>query len=109
MCKIAIDHFKMVNCRLSNAFDSFKEAAGSILFGTDGRTFEHGSAHQVILTLSVNRAVNGYLFKSRKGKDRKGERWYLPFICCDLDTVGLVPLLLLRPLVYVQHLPYRYA
>ena len=35
-------------------------------------------------------AMNGYLvYESGKDKSSKGKRWAPPFICCDLDAVGL--------------------
>ena len=41
-------------------------------------------------TLSVNPAVNGYLFlELGKVEAATGEEWALPFICCAQDTVGL--------------------
>ena len=33
-------------------------------------------------TLSVNPAVNGYLFRIGKDEALKGGGWALPFICC---------------------------
>ena len=41
--------------------------------------------------LSVNPAVNGYLFALWKAKAAKGEGWAPPFIGCAQDTVGLSP------------------
>ena len=40
-------------------------------------------------TLSVNLAVNGYLFELGKDKAGKGEGWAPLFISCAQDTVGL--------------------
>ena len=55
--------------------------------------------------LSVNPAVNGYLFELGKDKAGKREGWAPPVICCTQDTVGPLPPLHLWLLGYKKVLP----
>ena len=50
------------------------------------REFEAGLRHATTGTLSVNPAVNGYLFQD---KAVEGEGWAPPFIILAQNTVGL--------------------
>ena len=53
------------------------------------REFEAGIHHATTGKLSVNPAVNGYLFHLGKNKAANGEGWALPFISCAQDAAGL--------------------